>query len=90
MNTTNNNLSAISDVIEQNFSGSIAGGTATPIDIRKRHYLPFTKEDTHYLYDIVTTILDTLSANGIDVELKGSASLRIDHRKAVKARFPKN
>ena len=62
----------------------------TPIDIRKRHYLPFTKEDTHYLYDIVTTILDTLSANGIDVELKGSTSLRIDHRKAVKARFPKN
>jgi hypothetical protein len=91
MSTSNNNgdLELIKDRWAENFSGSINSGNALPVDIRKQHYQDFTNEDFHYLYEIVTSIIDTLSSNGIDVNLGQPENRQIKHRKAVKERFPK-
>lgn len=90
MTTQNQNLTSTKDFILQNFGQSINNGTAQATDIRKFHYQEFTNEDFHYLYEIVTSIIDTLSANDINVPLGQSENRQINHRKLVKARFPKN
>ena len=88
MSISNNkdDLQLIKDRWTENFSSSVNSGDALPVDIRKQH---FTNEDFHYLYEIVTSIMDTLSSNGIDVNLGQPENRQIKHRKAVKERFPK-
>lgn len=88
--TNSETASAQNDVFMAHFGNKINAGTADPISIRKQHYQKFTVEDMHYLYEICTSIIDTLSANGITVELGRSENRQINHRKAVKARFPKD
>ena len=85
----NEDLQSTKDRWAENFGGPVNSGTASPVDIRKQHYQSFTNEDFHYLYEIVTSIIDTLSANDIDVNLGRSEKRQINHRKAVKERFPK-
>lgn len=88
--TNSETASAQNDVFMAHFGNKINAGTADPVSIRKQHYQKFTVEDLHYLYEICTSIIDTLSANGITVELGRSENRQINHRKAVKARFPKD
>lgn len=88
--TNSETASAQNDVFMAHFGNKINAGTADPISIRKQHYQKFTPEDMHYLYEICTSIIDTLSTNGITVELGRSENRQINHRKAVKARFPKD
>ena len=88
--TNSETASAQNDVFMAHFGNKINAGTADPISIRKQHYQDFTVEDLHYLYEICTSIIDTLSANGMAVKLGRSENRQINHRKAVKARFPKD
>lgn len=83
------NLQSAQERWAENFGQSVNSGNASPVDIRKQHYQDFTNEDFHYLYEIVTSIIDTLSANNIEVPLGRSENRQIKHRKAVKERFPK-
>jgi hypothetical protein len=89
MTTSNENLQTIKERWSEQFGSAVNSGNASPVDIRKQHYQEFTNEDFHYLYEIVTSIIDTLSANDIDVNLGRSEKRQINHRKAVKERFPK-
>lgn len=89
MTSKYDSLTGISEHLNAHFGQSINDGSANNVDIRKGHYQPFSNEDFHYLYEIVTSIVDTLSANNIDVPLGRSEKRQINHRKLVKDRLPK-
>ena len=89
-NTGTDSLTSQNDAFMAHFGNKINAGTADPISIRKQHYLDFTIEDFHYLYEICTSIIDTLSANGMNVQLGRSENRQINHRKLVKERIPKD
>tara|TARA_A100000172_G_scaffold3619_1_gene2222 strand:- start:37194 stop:37445 length:252 start_codon:yes stop_codon:yes gene_type:complete len=57
---------------------------------RELHYPEASDADIGHIYDILSTIIDTLSTQyNIDIDLKGD-QVKIDHRKAIKAKFPKD
>ena len=57
---------------------------------REMHYLEASDADIGHIYDILTTVIDTLSTQyNIDIDLQGD-QFKIDHRRAIKAKFPKD
>ncbi len=57
---------------------------------RELHYLEASDADLGHIYDILTTIVDTLSSQyDIDIDLGGDA-FKLQHRKDIKAKFPKD
>lgn len=54
------------------------------------HYSEASDADIGHIYDILTTVIDTLSTQyNIDIDLQGD-QFKLDHRKAIKAKFPKD
>jgi len=62
----------------------------TPIQKRQLNYPEVSDKDIGHLYDIVTALIDTLSANGIDIPIADNDREYIEYRKLIKARIPKN
>ena len=53
------------------------------------HYPEASDADIGHIYDILTTIVDTLSTqHNISIDLGGDA-WKLQHRKDIKAKFPK-
>ena len=56
---------------------------------REVHYPEASDADIGHIYDMLTTIVDTLSTqHNISIDLGGDA-FKLNHRKAIKAKFPK-
>lgn len=52
---------------------------------RKINYQQFGEDDIGHIYDMIQTIVDHLQ-----IDLKSSDQAILDHRKAIKAAFPKD
>ena len=61
-----------------------------PYHVKREIYYPEASDaDIGHIYDMLTTIVDTLSTqHNISIDLGGDA-FKLNHRKAIKAKFPK-
>lgn len=61
----------------------------SPIQKRQLNYPQISDADFGHLYDIVTVLIETLEANGIEVPVRDNDKARLEHRKLIKERIPK-
>ena len=57
---------------------------------RELNYQPPTTKDIGTLYDLVTSLIDAVTANGIALTLSDNDKAVLDHRKLIKQHIPKS